>query len=131
MKAWNTAGMDALQTLPVPTFLLTKNRKPLYPEFWLSNSLLFSFTVTFSELSAELGLKVDPDLNLKSCDLVFHLGIPENFQFAVVDATSRGYVQLDYGVRGWQTNTYSFTPGTVPHLSKIMQIINVHFENLT
>ena len=67
-----------------------------------------AFTLLFSEFMAQTYDGALPSEKRKNCQITLNLKIPQGWQYSVLDVQYQGYVNLDRGVRGFQTSTYYF-----------------------
>ncbi len=65
-----------------------------------------AFTVTFSELAAQIGPGISPLDTRKNCVLTFDLDIPAGWQFSIASFNFRGYMALDQGILAEHSATY-------------------------
>ncbi len=68
-------------------------------------------TLGFDEFQTYIGRGRNAGDREKDCDIHLSLRYPSGYTFAVVDATYHGFAQLDSGVTGSMSSTYSFQSG--------------------
>lgn len=68
-----------------------------------------SFTVTYSEYLAVVGVGASPVDFRKNCQLNVLIHIPQGFSYAIAQADYRGFAHLEKGASGIQRASYYFT----------------------
>lgn len=75
-----------------------------------------SFTVTYSDYLASVGVGASPTDFRKNCQLSVQIKVPGGFTYAIAQADHRGFAHLEKGATGLQRASYYFmgTSPTVP-----------------
>ncbi|MEO3756427.1 DUF4360 domain-containing protein [Streptomyces sp. B6B3] len=71
-----------------------------------------SFTVTYSDYLAQVGLGADPADFRKNCQLNLSVDVPDGFTYAIFGLDYRGYAHLADGASGLQQATHYFQGST-------------------
>lgn len=66
-------------------------------------------TLGFDEFQTYIGKRFGSADRDKNCNIRLNLKYPGGYTYAVIDATYHGFAQLDSGVNGTLSSTYSFT----------------------
>jgi hypothetical protein len=75
-----------------------------------------SFTVTYSDYLAQVGVGASPTDFRKNCQLNLRVQVPQGFTFAIAQADYRGFASLMSGASGMERANYYFA-GTSPTTS--------------
>ena len=67
-----------------------------------------SFTVTYSDYLAQVGVGAKPTDLRKNCQLNLQVGVPQGFTFAIAQADYRGFAYLADGATGLERANYYF-----------------------